>query len=59
LNASLRAFLYYSHGSSSELIFQLRIARHQRMGHSAKAELVAKLLDIVQRRLRRLIYSLD
>jgi four helix bundle protein len=58
-SASLRAFLFHSHGSSSELVFQLRVARHQRMGDPTKAQLVGKLLDIVQRRLRRLIYTLS
>jgi len=57
-NASLRSFLFIAQGSSSELLFQLRIARSQRMGDSTKAELVGKLLAILQGRLRRLILSL-
>ncbi|HVE32561.1 MAG TPA: four helix bundle protein [Gemmatimonadaceae bacterium] len=57
-NASLRSFLYIAHGSSSELLFQLRIARRQQLGDPAKAESVARLLAVLQGRLRRLILSL-
>ena len=57
-NASARSFYYHSHGSATELVFQLRIARHQRMGDPAQAKAIEKQLDLVRRQLRRLIIRL-
>jgi four helix bundle protein len=57
-NASPRSFFYNSHGSATELVFQLRIARRQRMGHPKEAAAIDKQLDTIRRHLRRLIIHL-
>jgi four helix bundle protein len=57
-NASARNFYYHSNGSATELVFQLRIARHQKMGDAEEAATIEKQLELVRRQLRRLIINL-
>lgn len=58
-NKALIASLYVAHGSVSELIFQLRLARRNEFGDDGLAVEVSRKLDEVQRSLIRLIHELE
>jgi four helix bundle protein len=54
-NKSLVAYLYHSHGSAGELVFQTRFAQRRRFGDARLAKDVSKRLVTIRRRLARLI----
>jgi len=54
-NKALLPFLYYSHGSSGELVFQTRLAARRMYGDAKLAKKIGHELVVFRRALARLI----